>query len=128
MAELKSKIKSRNSIREWFEDFKIACLELTDAIFGEDSAVEDYENIEDAIKASNLDDGDKLVEALTFEEKKRETEIKRRFGDNSKDDEGYNKIPDKVTDSIKVNGIKQPKVNKTKIQKSKGERQRFDED
>lgn len=123
------KIQSRGfeAIKEWFRDFKKACKELLDAFNAE---VEDYiemgtkQAVEEAIKETKKENPE-----MAGELDKIQSQLEKQIPANEeKDEDGYNKIPDKVGD-IRVEVSEEKAIREGK-QRAKGGKQktRVDED
>lgn len=151
MGTLKENIRESNSaIKEWFEDFKRACVELANTFLGEDiEDVEAYGDMEQnqAIELATAEtikenpemskDLNKVEEALAYEGRKREKWAGELFKFeipetivSEKDEDGYHKIEDKVTKHIKAEVSEQQAREASEKGREKGGKQktRVDED
>lgn len=127
--------KRFEAIKEWFEDFKNACKELLNAFNAE---VDEYidmgtkQAVEEAIQETKkenpeiADELDKIQKAINYQQDR--TENGNSSSKNEKDEDGYNKIPDKVG-NIKAE-VSEEKAIQAGKQRAEGGKQktRIDED
>lgn len=127
--------KRFEAIKRWFEDFKKACKELLNAFNAE---VDEYidmgtkQAVEEAIQETKkenpeiADELDKIQKAINYQQDR--TENGNSSSQNEKDEDGYNKIPDKVG-NIKAE-VSEEKAIQAGKQRAEGGKQktRIDED
>lgn len=119
--------------KDFFADLKQAVKELL-------NMEEEYEedNIDKAIKDTELseEEAKKIGEALSYEQEKLEKQATDRFedfkfeiNDPEKDEDGFNKIPDHVTEQVKAQVSEEKAKAETKGRAKGGkEKTRVDED